>query len=814
MTRHKDKNIKKHPKKTTRSPRRFPSAAGVSSSDHDRGNDQRKKGPGRPYRLHGRSYDSKSSYTKVPRLFPSKEKRELAVCRSQEQLKEWHKQSARTGQHITETHHLDRLDLLDTWQADAFEALMKGSHVVVDAPTTAGKTRIVETFLFSKLATNSTLQPFRACYTCPVKSLANDKLMEMRSLFGEDKVGINTGDIKHNLDAPLIVATLESYRNSLLGLDIRLPIHLVIFDEYHYIQDFARGSSWEEAIILSDPASQLLLLSASVANSDDFATWIQGIHNHPTVHIRTEKRPVPLKNMIFDGDHWFLEKYVPHFSKNPHSTPEDIIPYSILVKSLAQAEAEALTPCLVYTGKRLSCERLAKVFARRLKPLDPLKSRKLSEDFDHALSTYKATELCSHAYRKMLVHAGVAYHHSGLPPPLRISVEALIKQGQLRICVATSGLSLGINFAVRSALIADGKRPGDQGVMEYPPSDILQMLGRAGRRGSDMVGYSLWPTHKHYQAFGGAEREGITPRLKYDPSTFLGLLEKGLSLTTIETLYRKSFQYYFAKEHRVKLISGSRLTKFLAPKTSLPCKDVSAMYVFHKWQSEKGGMCGGCSHRELCHPFITSSLDDHLSKLHYHLHSIGAINDQEALTSYGGIAKYFPHPGGLYIAKLLTSGFKQTRSITDLAEIMASFSLAFYKSIDSATHYSLPVNEKNYRRSLAKLYPTELFSHLYDMPFRGKKVLSLIDCNPEAGYLIKRWIMNDSWEELIHEVCHRYFASGDVFSLIYKTANYLQSLAQSKLPMSKEARDLRAHLLRPPLDYIMPPGENNQKVKS
>ncbi|MEI6399354.1 MAG: DEAD/DEAH box helicase, partial [Pseudomonadota bacterium] len=196
---------------------------------------------------------------------------------------------------------------LDPWQQQVFDLLRSGESVVVDAPTTAGKTRAVEVFF----AMNVDDPTFRAAYTTPVKSLSNDKVRELRAMFGEDKVGIATGDIKENLDAPIVVATLESYRNSLLGIEPDLGRTLVVFDEYHYLQDEGRGSAWEEAIILTPPSCQVLLLSASVKNAEDFADWISTQHKKRCTMVRTEGRPVPLTNLVYYGEQWLTEEFLP-----------------------------------------------------------------------------------------------------------------------------------------------------------------------------------------------------------------------------------------------------------------------------------------------------------------------------------------------------------------------------------------------------------------------------------------------------------------------------------------------------------------------
>ena len=388
----------------------------------------------------------------------------------------------------------------DSWQQQALDALCGGSHVVVDAPTTAGKTRIVEVYLRDKIDQG---ELFRACYTCPVKSLANDKFREMKELFGDRLVGISTGDIKHNLAAPIIIATLESYRNSLLGRESSLAIDLVIFDEYHYIQDYSRGSAWQEAIILSHSTTQLLLLSASVANADDFVRWINGIHQQKTVLISTSHRPVPLKNLVFDGKKWILEDYLPkNMTRFDGHGDGKIVSAGIFAAALRASEEAGLTPTIIYTGKRLATEKMARVLAHTMPPLTESVRTHVKEQLQLVLKKHQNEEWIDPRFRRLVEETGIAYHHSGLPPSVRATVESLLKDGIIRICVATSGLSLGINFSVKSTIIADKKRPGDQGMERYSSSDVLQMTGRAGRRGKDLVGYSLWPSLSHYQSMG------------------------------------------------------------------------------------------------------------------------------------------------------------------------------------------------------------------------------------------------------------------------------------------------------------------------
>lgn len=181
----------------------------------------------------------------------------------------------------------------DPFQLEALAAL-EFEDVLVTAPTGSGKTWIAREEIRRLLHAGQ-----RAWYTTPLKALTNSKYQEFRDEFGDDQVGILTGDRKENSDASLIVGTTEIYRNQLFdslrgGSDVLAD--LVVLDEAHYLADEDRGHVWEEAIILSPPRIRLLLLSATIGNADDFAGWIEEVRGvHCGVITRPGARPVPLR---------------------------------------------------------------------------------------------------------------------------------------------------------------------------------------------------------------------------------------------------------------------------------------------------------------------------------------------------------------------------------------------------------------------------------------------------------------------------------------------------------------------------------------
>ena len=690
--------------------------------------------------------------------------------------------------------------LLDPWQEQVLAALMAGESVVVDAPTTAGKTRAVEVFFRAKLNDPS----FRAAYTTPVKSLSNDKLREFRAMFGSENVGIATGDIKENLHAPIVVATLESYRNSLLGVEPDLGRTLVVFDEYHYLQDESRGSSWEEALILTPASCQVLLLSASVANAEQFTEWLRQIHpSRPCIMVRTEKRPVPLADLIYYGGEWLLPETLPAGAMKPlpKGRPEAPVRQEDIATRAEGLINLGLTPAIVYCGRRLACETMANLMCRHLPPLPPDEAERIGASLAASQDEFRGLSFIHPKLRQMLQVYGVGYHHSGLAAPARMAVEALVKDGLLRFCSSTMGLSLGINFSVRSALISDYQRPGELGFTDYAPSEVLQMLGRAGRRGKDVVGFSLWPSPQAYQRLGNAKRDNVESRLRSDPTTFLGLVGRGFSLRAIETFYSKSFRRFTDQGIDLSLITKSRLSKKLGSK-DLPC-DSPAAAIAQFW-NKQNSPCTTCRHMNVCHPVLKAKKAGTLAALHVHLHKIGALNPDESLSEFGAIARYFPQSGGLVMARLIADGQINSDNLNRAVELAASLTLARFKEPGTDSRYRLPFGEYGVEDMLLSMYPYDLFPEIYDPPFRQRTYPVIREYNPAAGYIIREWIQGMPWKDLITNTTHEQYGTGDVMSLILRSATYLQSVVQAGIPeLTDMARDLRSIMLREPLSFVL-----------
>ena len=201
----------------------------------------------------------------------------------------------------------------DKFQIDAIRVIETGASVVVTAPTGSGKTLIAEAAAAIALASGK-----RTFYTAPIKALSNQKYRDLAGRYGEDGVGLLTGDNTINGEAPVVVMTTEVLRNMIYADSEALDgLGAVILDEVHYLQDRYRGSVWEEVIIHLPAGIQLVNLSATIANPEEFTEWIRA-RRGPTELVVEERRPVPLESMYLlrDRHHGSTVEWFPVFNRD------------------------------------------------------------------------------------------------------------------------------------------------------------------------------------------------------------------------------------------------------------------------------------------------------------------------------------------------------------------------------------------------------------------------------------------------------------------------------------------------------------------
>ncbi len=390
----------------------------------------------------------------------------------------------------------------DPFQLEALEAICT-RDVIVSAPTGAGKTWIAVEAIRRELEAGG-----RAWYTSPLKALSNSKYVELKRTFGEDRVGIVTGDRQENLTAPVLVATAEIYRNRLYDFlrgECGIDHGLVIFDEAHYLADVDRGVTWEEALIFSPPTVRCLLLSATIANAEELAAWMAGVRGTAVRIVSTRHRPVPMEALFVYpdgyrlGPFWASGKRIHEDvrraasegsggnagRRGPRRFRRGVLP-THLVSLLKRHD---LLPALVFMGSRAACDEAAEAFARHGGRVNANRERRIQEVLDEIVGEVPA--LAGHRHMESVLRAGAAAHHAGHHPAWKLALETLMSEGLLDVLFSTTTMAAGVDFPTRSACITrsivwDGR---DERV--FLARELQQMTGRAGRRGKDRVGFAV-----------------------------------------------------------------------------------------------------------------------------------------------------------------------------------------------------------------------------------------------------------------------------------------------------------------------------------
>ena len=389
----------------------------------------------------------------------------------------------------------DRPFAPDPFQIEALTKLEK-ADVIVSAPTGSGKTYIAVEAMKKVMAKGG-----RCWYASPLKALSNSKYLEFGNVFGQDRVGLLTGDHKVNADAPLIVGTTEILRNQLYdamskGEDLNTDI--VVMDEAHYLGDPDRGVVWEEVLIYLPARVRLLLLSATVANAKDIAAWLGAIRKAPCRSVITNQRPVPLHPIFLfpDGELTSLARgdrmnppvrhYVENRPERGYGRGSATPPFGRIVRVLGEFD---LLPAIFFLKSRSDCDAALLRSGPSMDYVDPEQRIRLEHRLDELLDKYPFLKL--HPQLRYIRKMAVASHHAGQMPHFKVLVEHLMQEGLLNAIFSTSTVAAGVNFPARTVVISQSDRFNGREFQDLTATELLQMTGRAGRRGMDRIGFAL-----------------------------------------------------------------------------------------------------------------------------------------------------------------------------------------------------------------------------------------------------------------------------------------------------------------------------------
>ncbi|WP_018680832.1 DEAD/DEAH box helicase [Actinokineospora enzanensis] len=409
---------------------------------------------------------------------------------------------------------------LDPFQERACAALEEGHGVLVCAPTGAGKTVVGE------FAVHLALGEGRKCfYTTPIKALSNQKFADLTARYGPKSVGLLTGDSSVNGNAPIVVMTTEVLRNMLYAESSALDgLGYVVMDEVHYLADRFRGAVWEEVILHLPEWVNLVSLSATVSNAEEFGEWLVEVRGDTTIVV-DEHRPVPLwQHMLVGGRMLDLfagegedgeTRINPQLVRRTEEVGRVHAPWHnprarggrerersrgprfrppSRVEVVERLDSAGLLPSIVFVFSRAGCQAAVTQCVRsglRLNSEDEVAEvRRIVDSKTRDLPDADLTVLGFWEWRDAL-ERGFAGHHAGLLPAFKETVEELFVRGLVKAVFATETLALGINMPARTVVLERLVKYNGEAHVELTPGEYTQLTGRAGRRGIDVEGHAV-----------------------------------------------------------------------------------------------------------------------------------------------------------------------------------------------------------------------------------------------------------------------------------------------------------------------------------
>ncbi len=434
----------------------------------------------------------------------------------------------------------------DDFQVQACRAVADGAGVLVAAPTGAGKTIVGEFAVFLALSTGR-----KAFYTTPIKALSNQKYADLVRRHGADNVGLLTGDSSINGEAPVVVMTTEVLRNMMYaGSGTLRGLGFVVMDEVHYLADRFRGAVWEEVIIHLPLDVQVISLSATVSNAEEFGAWLGEVRGDTEVIVE-EHRPVPLWQHMMVGQGLY-DLFTNEVSAETGGADPARVNPELLERIrggerafghegpgrgrdggsdrrgrrggpagagggrdrggrparrggrfgggpsrsevIERLNRDGLLPAITFIFSRIGCtSAVSQLLGNGMRLIPPLEGDRIRRTVEERIAGLADEDLDVLGYWEFVegLTRGFAAHHAGMLPTFREIVEELFTAGRIRAVFATETLALGINMPARCVVLERLVKFNGETHADITPAEYTQLTGRAGRRGIDIEGHAV-----------------------------------------------------------------------------------------------------------------------------------------------------------------------------------------------------------------------------------------------------------------------------------------------------------------------------------
>jgi superfamily II RNA helicase len=622
---------------------------------------------------------------------------------------------------------------------------------------------------------------------------------------------------QHVIDADVVAADDVAELARQAALDDELStVGCVIFDELHYLSDPQRGPVWEEAIIHSPSHVTFIGLSATVSNADELRRWIAHVHGPMALVFHTE-RSVPLEHYFFLDTKLHLVRNAAgaRVARFPNiggeaklarmrgrarryadeSMPTDRRPRLAYTTGengtreetggknandgqppqaeepqmreapepgevLTALRAAGLLPCLYFLPGRRAVETAAESAKGHLL-VDPEDRVRLHAEVQEWVRKLPPEDQKLEQVQRLaaLLPRGLAYHHAGLLPVLKIMVETLFQRGKLKAVFATDTLALGINMPARSVVLGSLSKFDGVQMRLLTPNEYQQLTGRAGRRGMDAKGaavllYSPWDAFEPAFAMLTGTLLPVSSAFTIRYNSILNLWRPG-DLDRLQLAVAASL-----KEFQRRGGSGQRRSE-----VTYDIARVRSSKQERERQPAKGYRLSRAAQAELNGTITT-------------LRRLAFIGRNDELTVKGRLLRSIFHPAGIVLADLLAHGALENLNPAELAEVISWFTFDDDRPLrnrEAESQRMLEVRREIYAA----------FRRVLEVEYEEGLALTPMIVDDFHGVALN-WHRGFSLGGLLRRID---LAEGDLLVALNQTIDLLQQL-QSAVGQTLDARDL------------------------
>ncbi|WP_407668498.1 DEAD/DEAH box helicase [Olsenella urininfantis] len=375
-------------------------------------------------------------------------------------------------------------------QEEALLDLAAGDHLILGTPTGSGKSLVALGLCFMACCTDR-----RSYYTAPIKALVSEKFFDMVSVLGRENVGMITGDVTINPQAPVVCCTAEILANLALADGEGADVGCVAMDEFHFFGDRERGWAWQVPL-LTLPRAQFLLMSATLGDVSAIARTLESHTERGCSLVTDAPRPVPLSYRFVDTA---IEATV-KVALDAGEAPLYLVHFS---QDSALRSAQGLASFGVST-------------------------REQRDQVKEAIAGTRFTTSFGKTLRRLLL-TGVGVHHAGMLPRYRLLVEKLAQRGLLPVICGTDTLGVGINVPIHTVVLTQLTKFDGRRMRRLNAREFHQIAGRAGRSGFDTEGVVISQATEYdienaraLAKAGGDPKKARKMKTKRPPEGFVG----------------------------------------------------------------------------------------------------------------------------------------------------------------------------------------------------------------------------------------------------------------------------------------------------